>query len=980
MFQHRCFIIQVSLVMILLNANAGSMTPDTLIKLLNRLLRIESEYEHPQIMHIQETVCKDPNHFGFPKVFTSEGNEDNFRQINASEPETVIGSSQRISSSYGPENLLFPPELNYLSEVTVGIGDIHTSTKKKCLKTAFINMYRNHIVAKQMFKAQMDKLIMECFLRSDIDAVIATGDVNDPNLKIDNLFEIPHNGKHKHNKTTKETLIDKIFVCSKIKKLHLRVLVMPSIENNVHNDDNLGHKVLTVFIEEPELTEEKIKITSNSKFISSIKSEFTPEKTADLISLIKNKRVKDPSRYFINKISNAVKNATIVTKKKDPKDFQHFKTLAYESSPEALKDFCAYYKRLKNSILLKNPKVSLEMTEDKPPVKDLCSYLENKINKIYPAKQETIDDFCIEMLKKDFTTETPRLFSADDLDTAFKNIKNSGATWFYGISPNTMKIAHKASPLFNKALLTLINESMRRGIVFETMCWDRVFFIHKKGKENECKNYRPIMIDCPITKITCQLIKDQMFHKMFKYVYEFNYSYVKNKSTASAIIHIAIELDKIVIDGDLPVMIATDCSAAFETIQSNLVLQLFDQKFKDSECKIKDWVEGYLKNKIINGIDENGSKIPLTRSKVEVGSGQGSKVSGNFWLFQASCAAFWINQLKDEFMAKHPEVLLTLLHIFFADDNVSITRLKKFANDLVNTNNCSAVVDTFLEMWEQVLVDCGMIMNETKTEILRPDKKLTIKYLGTFLKMNPKGQLTVDIHETIQNLRKKTWTWFVEMQSFIHDVIVNLRIYNIFVEPIIYYSLIGPLISPLQDQKKAISELQIFQNKFVRRISKLPKSAKLTVMYEKLGIKMIQPKLGRLACTEWNKINGTKDYTPTYRMTRSGKVLVIKTVLDRIYQLKIQHEKIVNPNRKRANEILKKSRKRISNKELKQWRRNLRNRNLRHIMRNKTSTTSTSTQATTVNTTQSTAPNSQELQNEILRIQNEYLSNISFSH
>ena len=156
--------------------------------------------------------------------------------------------------------------------------------------------------------------------------------------------------------------------------------------------------------------------------------------------------------------------------------------------------------------------------------------------------------------------------------------------------------------------------------------------------------------------------------------------------------------------------------------------------------------------------------------------------------------------------------------------------------------------------------------------------------------MTKKG-LKVDMEKTVQDIRIKTIQSFNQITFLTSNVELLLKIWNIYISPIIAYHLLGVFLC--ENFTDGISKFEVLQNNFLRRIAKVGYYAKIEELHEILKVKSIKEKTKILAHNLWKSINH-KNYVPKYKNTRGGKILEVATTLDRIYAEKLKRDDEIN--------------------------------------------------------------------------------------
>lgn len=234
-----------------------------------------------------------------------------------------------------------------------------------------------------------------------------------------------------------------------------------------------------------------------------------------------------------------------------------------------------------------------------------------------------------------------------------------------------------------------------------------------------------------------------------------------------------------------------------------------------------------------------------------------------------------------------------LFQVVFADDNICVIELLRGPKN----NSCGfeirQKIDKFLSLWEKILNKAGMLLNQTKTEVLSyfenkdryPPIKTEIKWLGIMLKMNENSAVVPDVDLNIKNIKKKSIPQFAELCLLTSRLAVRLKIFKVFIESIIDYALVACLATT-KNHEKAAQEFQKLQNLFLRKLAQVSCRAGTEALHTHLGVRMIDYKVKRLANSEFKKCPFMKNYSlVNISKINRESVFQQKTLADRIYKL-----------------------------------------------------------------------------------------------
>ena len=719
-------------------------------------------------------------------------------------------------------------------------------------------------------------------------------------------------------KDTKAKPIDKIFVSPKILDIGLEVQVLDSVEVVATETNGLGHKGFLISIDE-KLTEPKMVSTFMKKvFAKKVYQKFTDTYTNEISAEIGREplqpteylpnekfepmsmcaykeKFNDPAALLTNTLVDLVETATKRSARKEPLQFQDLIDNATNFETDAVKKFSRMGKQLLSSICSENPLLTHSIDiEEKPPLEDLSKTLSKKLNKCHRGDLDFFDDFVNNFPTKHVVPYSPNKITMEELNKALSNIRPTKTPWLRGIAPFHVIEATKASVNFKKLLLILLNRCLLSGMLASTMNHDSVVFLYKKGDRKDPSNYRPISIDHPFCKILCEILNKKVIYRMNIYRNPLNFSYEAGKSTMTAVLTASLITEEIRGRGNIPLIICTDMSGAFETTQSLLIEKCLENTISDNLLKSKETLINYMRQKVIYAKKENDDIIEIFRKDKLIGSGQGSKASPNLFLIQASCATYGLKCQK--------LVLLTKINgkdifaLVYADDNFSILELlPELQPGIARLTQVRQVVKIFMETWEFEVKMAGMIINETKTEVLAvdcppddsvyPPIKKTIKWLGIFLTMSKNFTLIADTDANIKHVKTKTWDKFTQLCYFTSHTEVKLRMFTMFIEPVLNYALADAITAGPKKFNATVKRFQVLQNDYLRNIAKTGYYSSINELHDVLGIRSVESKIKKVAWNEWQKVRGLENFKPESRSSRQGEIFIINSIKSNFWQI-----------------------------------------------------------------------------------------------
>ena len=192
------------------------------------------------------------------------------------------------------------------------------------------------------------------------------------------------------------------------------------------------------------------------------------------------------------------------------------------------------------------------------------------------------------------------------------------------LDPIPIKLLKDVLPLINTSILNQINLSLLTGYVPQSFKIAVIKPLLKKATldPNVLANYRPISNLPFISKILEKVVANQLCDHLNRngLFEEFQSGFRVHHSTETALVKVTNDLLMASDSGLVSILVLLDLSAAFDTIDHNILLQRLE-----SEIQIKgtalDWFESYLSDRFqFVHINHDSS----TYTKVRYGVPQGS--------------------------------------------------------------------------------------------------------------------------------------------------------------------------------------------------------------------------------------------------------------------------------------------------------------------------------------------------------------------
>ena len=127
--------------------------------------------------------------------------------------------------------------------------------------------------------------------------------------------------------------------------------------------------------------------------------------------------------------------------------------------------------------------------------------------------------------------------------------------------------------LLSKPLANLINISFSIGLFTKILKQAKIIPIFKKGEQQDCKYYRPILLLLNISKIIEKLVHRQLygFLEFNNYLYTSQFPFCKLHSTNHAPITITEKIRKAIDNGQITCRVFLDLQKAFDTVDHEIL-------------------------------------------------------------------------------------------------------------------------------------------------------------------------------------------------------------------------------------------------------------------------------------------------------------------------------------------------------------------------------------------------------------------------
>ena len=187
-----------------------------------------------------------------------------------------------------------------------------------------------------------------------------------------------------------------------------------------------------------------------------------------------------------------------------------------------------------------------------------------------------------------------RHVSISKVRKTLKSLSNSTSAGIDELDSFSVKLAADfiAQPVHHIITLSIMNSQFPQS-------WkcSKVIPLHKKEDVLERKNYRPVAILSPISKVLEKIVFEEIYNYFTKnkLFHPSLHGYRKHRSTQTALLQMFNRWVQAASDSQLSAVVLLDLSAAFDLVDPNLLVQKL--KVYGFQDDILNWVESYLTNR-----------------------------------------------------------------------------------------------------------------------------------------------------------------------------------------------------------------------------------------------------------------------------------------------------------------------------------------------------------------------------------------------
>ena len=582
----------------------------------------------------------------------------------------------------------------------------------------------------------------------------------------------------------------------------------------------------------------------------------TPWCTADIKH---SKKAKRTAEKIWRKSKNAQDYKRFRKKASDHnKLLADFKTKDLTSKIQSNKGNSKALFRIINSSLNRKPKTPLPgNATDETLVNDFANYFKDKIDKIRADLDNNIINIQTEhhLFSGSTTLNEFSLLTAQDILKLIKDMPTKHCeldplpTWLL------KECINEVLPLITE----IVNKSLQSGQMPKQLKHALIRpHLKKQNADLIMKNYRPVsnlaflgklIESAVITQFTQHLNSNNLHDKKQS-------AYKKAHSTETLLTKIHNDIMLNLDQGRLVMLILLDLSAAFDTIDHDILIERLDLTY-GIKGNALNWFRSYLKNRM-SAVCINQSQSRKT--EISYGVPQGSKLGPI--LFNSYIAP--ISNIAEQHGIADQK---------YADDEQLMISFKP--NPSISQTEAVKKMENCISDIKQFLLQNKLCCNSEKTELLIIGSKEQLKKLQ-FDSINV-DNVGVQPEQDVRNLGiifDKRMTMEKHINKMCRSMYYNIRNISMIRKSLSKEDsklLVNALVTPHLDYgnallflipKKFLNKLQVAQNSAVRLIEKKSRSDHITLHRKNLHWLPVQARIEyKILVTTWKSLNGL---APTY--------------------------------------------------------------------------------------------------------------------
>lgn len=298
-------------------------------------------------------------------------------------------------------------------------------------------------------------------------------------------------------------------------------------------------------------------------------------------------------------------------------------------------------------------------------------------------------------------------FRNTDLDNLRRHLNKLSNTSSIGVDDIPTRVIKKFSKVLMPSILHIINMCLTQSKYPTKWKTGVITPIPKRGDMSLPANWRPIIINCVISKLLERVMNEQLMTYMRENHLDptTQHAYRQERSCSTA----WTELDTFIQhhrDKNWTVALClTDQSAAFNVLQKDILVgKLQILGFTSSACKlIENYLTGRQTKCTVNGHTSDSINL-------DSGVGEGSVLGPSLYTLGQVCVSVVCNMVKEEMEEKHGIEVATL-SCEYADDVTAAIATK-------NDHQLQEAVDMMMKQYAEYFSACGLCLNQDKCAVM----------------------------------------------------------------------------------------------------------------------------------------------------------------------------------------------------------------------------------------------------------------------